>query len=74
MMSNGVKMGLRYAPMAFTEQGVAMLSSVLKSDRAIQAKMLILLFSIVLWSRYPAQNVGLNITLPFQCHKEIDGY
>lgn len=29
------RMGLRYAPMVFTEQGVAMLSSVLKSDRAI---------------------------------------
>jgi hypothetical protein len=27
--------GLRYAPYAFTEQGVAMLSSVLASDRAI---------------------------------------
>ena len=27
--------GIRYAPMAFTEQGVAMLSSVLSSDRAI---------------------------------------
>jgi hypothetical protein len=27
--------GVRYAPMAFTEQGVAMLSSVLNSDRAI---------------------------------------
>jgi hypothetical protein len=27
--------GIRYAPMAFTEQGVAMLSSVLKSERAI---------------------------------------
>lgn len=29
--------GRRYAPYAFTEQGVAMLSSVLKSQRAIQA-------------------------------------
>jgi hypothetical protein len=29
-------MGLRYSPMAFTEQGVAMLSSVLKSARAVQ--------------------------------------
>jgi hypothetical protein len=29
------KMGLRYSPMAFTEQGVAMLSSVLRSRRAI---------------------------------------
>lgn len=28
--------GLRYLPMAFTEQGVAMLSSVLRSERAIQ--------------------------------------
>ena len=37
MTSNlGDRMGLRYPPMAFTEQGVAMLSSVLKSDRAIQ--------------------------------------
>jgi len=33
--SNADKMGLRYAPMAFTEQGVAMLSSVLNSERAI---------------------------------------
>lgn len=33
--SNSDKMGLRYAPMAFTEQGVAMLSSVLNSERAI---------------------------------------
>jgi len=30
------QMGLRRRPFAFTEQGVAMLSSVLKSDRAIQ--------------------------------------
>jgi len=28
--------GSRYLPMAFTEQGIAMLSSVLRSDRAIQ--------------------------------------
>ena len=34
--SNRDRMGLRYRPMAFTEQGVAMLSSVLKSDRAVQ--------------------------------------
>jgi hypothetical protein len=30
------KMGLRYAPFAFTEQGVAMLSSVLNSKKAIE--------------------------------------
>jgi len=34
--SNSDKMGLRYKPMAFTEQGVAMLSSVLRSKRAVQ--------------------------------------
>ena len=34
--SNSIKMGLRHPPMAFTEQGVAMLSTVLNSKRAIQ--------------------------------------
>ncbi|MBC7695829.1 MAG: ORF6N domain-containing protein [Burkholderiales bacterium] len=33
--SNSDKLGLRYAPFAFTEQGVAMLSSILKSKKAI---------------------------------------
>jgi hypothetical protein len=37
----GVKMGLRRAPYVFTEQGVAMLSSVLKSKRAVQLNILI---------------------------------
>jgi len=36
VISNSIKMGLRRLPYAFTEQGVAMLSSVLNSDRAIQ--------------------------------------
>ena len=35
MTSNRIKMGLRHLPMAFTEQGVAMLSGILNSDRAI---------------------------------------
>lgn len=34
--------GIRYAPMAFTEQGVAMLSSVLNSDRAIEVNIAIM--------------------------------
>lgn len=34
--------GIRYAPMAFTEQGVAMLSSVLSSARAIIVNILII--------------------------------
>ncbi|WP_273565366.1 ORF6N domain-containing protein [Maribacter halichondriae] len=33
--SNSDRMGLRYAPFCFTEQGVTMLSCILNSDRAI---------------------------------------
>jgi len=40
--SKNDKMGLRYKPMAFTEQGVAMLSSVLRSKRAIQVNIQIM--------------------------------
>ena len=38
----GAKMGLRHAPYAFTEQGVAMLSSVLRSKRAIEVNIAIM--------------------------------
>ena len=40
--SNSDKMGLRHKPMAFTEQGVAMLSSVLKSERAIEVNIAVM--------------------------------
>ena len=40
--SNSDKMGLRYAPYAFTEQGVAMLSAVLHSDIAIKVSISIM--------------------------------
>jgi len=40
--SNSIKMGLRHPPLAFTEQGVAMLSSVLKSKRAAQVNIAIM--------------------------------
>ena len=36
VISNSIKMGVRHAPFAFTEQGVSMLSSVLNSRRAIK--------------------------------------
>ena len=36
------RMGLRHAPMAFTEQGVAMLSGLLKSDQAIAVNIAIM--------------------------------
>ena len=38
VISNKERMGLRQSPHAFTEQGIAMLSSVLKSQRAVQAR------------------------------------
>jgi len=40
--SKGEIKGLRYKPMAFTEQGVAMLSSVLRSKRAIHVNIQIM--------------------------------
>ena len=40
--SNSSKMGLRYRPYAFTEQGVAMLSTVLNSKKAIQVNIAII--------------------------------
>ncbi len=42
VISNSDKMGLRHPPMAFTEQGVAMLSSVLKSEQAIEVNIAIM--------------------------------
>ena len=36
VISNSIKMGLRKMPIAFTELGIAMLSSVLRSETAIQ--------------------------------------
>jgi len=42
VISNLDKMGLRHPPMAFTEQGVAMLSSILRSKTAIQANIQIM--------------------------------
>jgi|ERR1700730_13814472 len=41
-ISNSDKMGLRHPPYCFTEQGVAMLSSVLRSERAIQVNIQII--------------------------------
>jgi len=42
VISNSDRMGLRHPPMAFTEQGVAMLSSVLNSERAIRVNIAII--------------------------------
>ncbi|MCF8373220.1 MAG: ORF6N domain-containing protein [Bacteroidales bacterium] len=42
VISNSVRMGLRKPPLVFTEQGVAMLSSVLNSDTAIDVNIQII--------------------------------
>jgi hypothetical protein len=42
VISNSDKMGLRHKPFCFTEQGVAMLSSVLNSDKAISVNIQIM--------------------------------
>ena len=51
VMSNSDKMGLRRKPYAFTEQGVAMLSALLKSDIAIQTSIKIM-DAFVLMKKY----------------------
>jgi hypothetical protein len=40
--NSGVKMGLRRPPYAFTEHGIAMLSAILKSQRAVEMSILII--------------------------------
>lgn len=42
MTSNDDKKGLRYAPFCFTENGVAMLSSILNSEQAIRVNIQII--------------------------------
>ena len=42
VMSNSDSMGLRHPPMAFTEQGVAMLSSILRSPQSAQVNIAIM--------------------------------
>jgi hypothetical protein len=50
--SKGERKGLRYKPLAFTEQGVAMLSSVLRSKRAAQVNIQIMRAFIKLRQMY----------------------
>lgn len=42
MISNREKMGVRHMPFAFTQEGVAMLSSVLRSKRTIEVNISIM--------------------------------
>ena len=84
--SNTDKMGLRHAPMVFTEHGVLMLSSVLNSQKAIQTNIQIMrIFSKVRAMlldtteirldvekmKKKIENQGKNIELVFQYLDEL---
>lgn len=56
--STADKKGLRYAPTAFTEQGVAMLSAVLRSEKAIKVSIDIIKVFVAM-RHYMLQNGGL---------------
>ena len=58
MTSKTDRKGLRYPPMAFTEQGVAMLSSVLNSQQAVDVNIAIVR-AFVRLRRMVASNVEL---------------
>ena len=62
MSNSSDKMGLRRAPYAFTENGVAMLSSILKSKRAIEVNIKIIrVFTKIRKSLSEDQNLKLEI-------------
>jgi hypothetical protein len=62
VISNSDKMGLRYSPMAFTEHGVLMLSSVLNSKQAIRVNIRIMrIFSKV--RQMLADTLGMKIEI-----------
>lgn len=57
-------MGLRRSPYVFTEQGVVMLSSVLRSERAIQVNIEIMRVFVQGMKKFDAQSGG---ALPIYC-------
>jgi S-adenosylmethionine synthetase len=70
--SNSDKMGLRYAPMAFTEHGVLMLSSVLNSDKAIQTNIQIIrIFTKVQQMLLDTTEIRLDIA---QIQKKLENH
>jgi hypothetical protein len=70
--SNSEKMGLRYFPMVFTEHGVLMLSSVLNSDKAIQANIQIMrIFTKVRQMLLDTSNIKADI---LQIQKKLENH
>jgi len=72
VISNSEKMGLRYIPTAFTEHGVLMLSSVLKSDKAIQTNIQIMrIFTKVRQMLLDTTEIKVDI---FQIQKKLENH
>lgn len=70
--SNSDKMGLRYLPMAFTEHGVLMLSSVLNTDKAIQTNIQIMrIFSKVRQMLLDTTDLKIDI---LQIQKKLENH
>ena len=70
--SNSDKMGLRYFPMVFAEHGVLMLSSVLKSDKAIQTNIQIMrIFSKVRQMLLDTTDLKIDI---LQIQKKLENH
>jgi hypothetical protein len=70
--NSSAKMGIRKPPYAFTEQGVAMLSSVLNSKKAIQANISIMRAFVKL-RELGAQNRAILRKLG-ELEKRVDGH
>ena len=69
--SNSDKMGVRRAPYAFTEPGVAMLASVLKSETAIMASVKIMR-AFVAMRRFLVQNANLLMRVAYLEKHQIE--
>lgn len=74
--SNSDKKGLRYAPYAFTEQGVAMLSAVLRSETAVKVSIEIM-NAFVQMRHYLQENaniIGQISVLKNEVHSKFEKY
>lgn len=71
VMSNSIKMGMRRNPYAFTELGVAMLSSVLTSNIAIQINIGIMCAFVTVRQMIAANPVALRLSTLEKNFKEL---
>ncbi len=71
VMSNSIKMGMRRNPYAFTELGVAMLSSVLTSNIAIQINIGIMRAFVTVRQMIAANPVALRLSTLEKNFKEL---